>query len=254
MLTTLPPLFFATAALCVLLTGISKSGFAGGLGVMSVPILSLFVAPQFAAAVLMPILLLMDLWIVWHYRRHWQARVVALMLPGAFLGLGLGAIGFSWMDPDLIRFAVGLMALLLVASFALQGAPAARPRATPAPVVFALGAMSGFASFIAHAGGPPVKGFLLSQGFDKSQFVGTNTMFFFALNAIKTVAYAAMGQLSLTSLQVSAVIAPMLIVGVLLGTALHGRIDQRRFTTLVYGFLCLTGAKLLWDSVPQLFA
>ncbi|WP_412562653.1 hypothetical protein [Thalassobius sp. MITS945101] len=63
MLTTLPPLFFITAALCVLLTGISKSGFAGGLGVMSVPILSLFVAPQFAGAVLMPILLLMDLWI-----------------------------------------------------------------------------------------------------------------------------------------------------------------------------------------------
>jgi len=252
MLTTLPTAFFFVAALTVVLTGISKSGFAGGLGVMQVPILSLFVTPQFAAAVVMPILLIMDIWIVWHYRRHWQGRVVAMMLPGAFAGLALGAIGFSWMSAEVIRLAVGIMALMLVAGFVLLGPPAARSRTTPAPVVFSLGAISGFTSFIAHAGGPPVKGYLLSQNMEKSQFVGTNTMFFFVLNAIKTAAYAGMGQLTWCSLQVSAIIAPMLVAGIFLGTYLHGRLDQNSFVKLVYGFLALTGVKLIWDSAPML--
>ncbi|MEP4194592.1 MAG: TSUP family transporter [Aliishimia sp.] len=68
--------FYVVSILSILLTGISKSGFGGGLGVMSVPLMSLFVAPQFAAAVLMPILLAMDILIVWRYRRTWDRRII----------------------------------------------------------------------------------------------------------------------------------------------------------------------------------
>jgi len=63
-----PLSFFVVAAAAVLLTGLSKSGFGGGLGVVSVPVLSVFVEPQFAVAVLMPLLITMDVIIVWQYR------------------------------------------------------------------------------------------------------------------------------------------------------------------------------------------
>ncbi|MFK7746468.1 MAG: TSUP family transporter, partial [Roseobacter sp.] len=121
-------------------------------------------------------------------------------------------------------------------------------RQTPQPVVFVLGALSGFSSFIAHAGGPPVKGYLLRQQLEKSWFVGTNTVFFFTLNFLKTVAYGAFGTLSASSLQISFLLSPMLLLGVLLGFRLHKVVDQAVFVKVIYSFLGLTAVKLLYDS------
>ncbi|QBY02552.1 sulfite exporter TauE/SafE family protein [Rhodophyticola sp. CCM32] len=240
--------FYAVAVLAIMLTGMSKSGFGGGLGVMAVPLMSLFVTPHFAAAVMMPILLAMDLLIVWRYRSTWDRRLIFGLLPAAFVGLALGSVSFHYLDATTIKFLVGLLAAFFVVQFVASRRVDLSDQRTPLPVVFALGTLSGFASFIAHAGGPPVKGYLLRQQLEKSWFVGTNTVFFFALNFLKTIAYGAFGTLSVTSLQVSAVLSPMLLLGVFLGFRLHTVVDQRFFVNVVYGFLALTATKLLYDS------
>ncbi len=79
-------------------------------------------------------------------------------------------------------------------------------------------------------------------------------MFFFFLNFLKTLAYGASGTLSLASLQSSAVLAPLLFVGVALGgLRLHRYVDQIIFVRVVYGFLTLTAAKLLFDGGSAFF-
>ncbi|MEM9320137.1 MAG: sulfite exporter TauE/SafE family protein [Pseudomonadota bacterium] len=248
--------FYAASVLAVLITGISKSGFGGGLGVMSVPIMSLFVAPQFAAAVLMPVLLIMDILIVARYRRHWRKVVVFSLLPAAMVGLLVGALVFQHMDADVIRFVVGLLALFFVLQYVFQQTGQAVPgqvSRTGRTAIWALGGISGFASYVAHAGGPPVKGYLLSQNLEKTDFVGTNTVYFFSLNAIKTIAYGSTGTMSLDSLAVSAILVPCLFIGVFLGMRLHHRVDQRLFVKIVYGFLGLTAIRLLSDGAAGLF-
>ncbi len=247
----LSPTFYVVTATAILITGISKSGFGGGLGVMSVPLMSLFIAPQFAAAILMPILLAMDIIIVWHYRARWSRKVVMVLLPGALIGLALGAATFQAMNADVIRFLVGILAMVFVAQYVLHRRRETKPRQTPGPLVFMLGTVSGFASFVAHAGGPPVKGFLLRQRLEKSVFVGTNTMFFFSMNAIKSLAYGAMGQLTPESLKVSLWLSPVLVLGIGLGMLLHRFVDQSMFIRIVYGFLFLTGLRLLWDGATN---
>ena len=246
---SLPITFYAVAVMAIFFTGLSKSGFGGGLGMMSVPFMSMFVAPQFAAVVMMPILLAMDIIIVWTYRKSWDRKVVLVMLPGALFGLAVGAASFQWMDPDLVRIAIGILALLLVGMYLIGRS---LPEVTSQPhaaTVFALGSLSGFSSFIAHAGGPPVKGFLLRQNFEKSVFVGTNTVFFFTLNFLKTISYSAMGQFTHESLLTSLVLSPVLVLGVVAGTSLHKHVDQRKFVTVIYGLLFLAGTKLLWDGL-----
>lgn len=240
--------FYIVATLAILLTGFSKSGFGGGLGVMAVPLMSLSVAPQFAAAVMMPILLAMDLLIVWRYRDRWDRRIIMSLLPAALVGLAIGSASFGYMDADAVRLLIGLLAAFFVMQFVLSGRRQSTPPQTSRPVVFLLGLMSGFSSFIAHAGGPPVKGYLLRQQLEKSQFVGTNTVYFFVLNFLKTIAYGAFGTLSVSSLQTSAVLAPVLLIGVFAGFRLHKIVDQSVFVRVVYGFLALTAVKLLYDS------
>ena len=75
------PFFYAVGIPAVLIAGVSKSGFGGGLGVMAVPLMALAVSPQAAAAIMLPILCLMDLANVWvcHMRlrigfRHFRRR------------------------------------------------------------------------------------------------------------------------------------------------------------------------------------
>lgn len=249
----LSPTFFAVAGLAVLITGVSKSGFGGGLGVMAAPLMALYVEPSFAVAVMMPILLAMDVLIVASYRRDWDRGAVATLLPGALAGLALGAATFAYFDAALIRIAVGVLAIAFVLQYLIQMlAPQEKSTEFHGFFVFGMGALSGFASYVAHAGGPPVKGFLLFQKYEKSRFVGTNTVFFFTLNLLKTFAYTAFGQISLESLWVSALLSPLLVIGVVAGLRLHRLVEPARFTALVYGFLALAGAKLLWDGVGAL--
>lgn len=241
--------FYVVSILAILLTGISKCGFGGGLGVMAVPLMSLFVAPQFAAAVLMPILLTMDILIVWRYRQTWDRRIIVGLLPAALLGLALGSATFQFMDADVIRLVIGVLAAFFVFQFFVSRRAARKPGTTRRSVVWALGLISGFASFVAHAGGPPVKGYLLQQNLEKTWFVGTNTVFFFSLNFIKTITYGASGTLSTTSLLTSATLAPVLFLGVFVGARLHSFVDQGVFVKVVYFFLALTAVKLLTDSI-----
>ncbi|MGB0696103.1 MAG: sulfite exporter TauE/SafE family protein [Rhodospirillaceae bacterium] len=262
-LMSLPPEFYVTAILSIILTGISKSGFAGGLGVVAVPLMALSVTPQMAAAINLPILVVMDILIIWRYRKSWSMAVILPMMPGALLGLAIGAATFEWAEPDAIRIAVGVMAVAMAARWLLARRHAAQspaeaetqPPLTPAPKqtgrgsLFALGALSAYASYIAHAGGPPVKGYFLRQRLEKSAFVGTNGMFFFFLNGLKLVSYTALGQITLETAKVSALLSPALIIGVLIGFALHSRIPQQAFSAIVYSLLGVVGLKLLWDGV-----
>ncbi|WP_420005492.1 sulfite exporter TauE/SafE family protein [Arenibacterium sp. LLYu02] len=245
----LPLSFYLISALSIFLTGLSKSGFGGGLGVMAVPMMSLFVAPQFAAAVMMPLLLAMDMLVIWRYRRSWDRAIVFSLLPAACLGLILGRMTFAHMDANIIKLLIGLLAAFFVVQFLAGRKALAQPMPGGKPLVWALGVISGFSSYIAHAGGPPVKGYLLRQQLEKSAFVGTNTVFFFTLNFIKTVAYGASGTLTQTSLGTSLLLSPVLVVAVLVGSALQARIDQKLFVKFVYGFLALTAVKLLSDSL-----
>lgn len=244
--------FYLVAAAAVLLTGVSKSGFAGGLGVLAVPMMSLFHAPQVAVTIMMPILLIMDCANIWKYRASWSRNIVWSMLPGAFLGLALGALTFQWMNPSFLKLAVGAMALLFAVQFAVSKTLGSARRETNPTTVFSLGAVSGFASFVAHAGGPPVKGYLLRQNMEKSEFVGTNSVFFFVLNFLKTLSYLAMGQFTAETLQTSATLIPFLIAGVFLGFRLHGMVNQRVFANVAYVFLAVAGVKLLWDGLSGL--
>lgn len=240
--------FYLVAILSVVMTGISKSGFAGGLGALAVPLMCLFVTPQFAAAVMMPILLAMDVLIVWRYRNTWERKVLFALLPAAIVGLLLGGLTFEHMNADTVRLMIGLLAAFFVIQYLVSQSRQQDAKPMAKPIVWLLGMISGFSSFIAHAGGPPIKGYLLQQKLEKSWFVGTNTVFFFTLNLLKTFAYGASGTLSMASLQTSALLSPFLLVGIAIGVRLHGAIDQKLFVKIVYSFLAIAAIQLLYDS------
>ncbi|MCC7276334.1 MAG: sulfite exporter TauE/SafE family protein, partial [Alphaproteobacteria bacterium] len=113
-------------------------------------------------------------------------------------------------------------------------------------------AVSGYTSFVAHAGGPPLSVYLLPQRLDKTAFVATTVVFFAVVNYAKLVPYWALGQLATGNLATSAALLPLAPAGMALGFWLHRRIDQVLFFRICHGLLLATGAKLLWDGLRTL--
>ena len=244
------PVFYLLAVPAVLLVGISKSGLSGGMGMVAVPILAAVISPVQAAAILLPILCAIDLFVIYSYRREWDRWNIRTLVPGAIVGIGIGALTFHYVDENMLRVILGVIALL----FSLNGIRTAKVTEGVAPkrwVGQLCGMTAGYTSFVAHAGGAPVKFFLLPQRLDKGLFVGTNGVFFLIVNYTKLVPYAWLGQLDLTNLTTSLILLPLVPVGVWMGLKLHKMISQELFYQVSYVLLFFAGAKLIWDGVSR---
>lgn len=245
------PWFYAAAVPAVLLFGIAKGGFGGGLGVLAVPLMSLVVSPLQAAAVLLPILCLMDLVGLWAYRGRWIWPELRLLIPASMIGIAVGTLLFGFMSAASVRIIVGIVAIVFTLHYVYsthRKPDAALPHFPPA-VGIAAGATGGFTSFIAHSGGPPISMYLLRRPLDRTDFVATTVLLFAAINYVKLLPYAWLGQLATENLLTSLVLAPLAPVGVYTGVWLHRRVSDRLFFRLMYVLLFVVGCKLLYDGV-----
>ena len=119
----LDPVFLAAALFCVVITGISKSGLGGGLGQLSVPIMAVFISPVAAAAIMLPILCAIDLFNIWGYRKHFHRGNLIALVPGAVLGIGIGALTFRYIDENAVRLILGVLSLIFSLTYFLQQSP-----------------------------------------------------------------------------------------------------------------------------------
>lgn len=245
------PWFYLAAVPAVLIFGIAKGGFGGGLGVVSVPLMALVISPVQAAAILLPILCVMDLFAVRRFHGQWVRPELRTLVPASLIGIGIGALLFGYMSAAVIRLIIGSIAVVFALHY-WSGMRSTRPNErTDFPRSFGLvsGAIAGFTSFVAHAGGPPVSMYLLRRSLGKTEFVATAVFFFTVVNYVKLIPYGWLGQLDTSNLMTAAVLSPLAPVGIEIGHYLHKRISDRFFFRLMYLMLFTVGAKLIHEGV-----
>ncbi|HCL27062.1 MAG TPA: hypothetical protein DIC52_01330 [Candidatus Latescibacteria bacterium] len=245
-----PPMFWVAAVLAVLFLGIAKAGFGGGAGTIGTPLLALTIPVGDAVALLLPLLMLCDLFSVWHYRSTFHRRSVALLLPGAALGIAAGTVFFDYFlgNGQILRTGVGVLALVFVGfhilrSLAGKTLEARHPGAVEGVL---MGILSGFTSTLAHAGGAPVAVYVLPQRLPRRLFVGTTVIVFAAVNWMKMPPYIWLDLYHVGNLATVVVLAPLTFVGVRLGIWLNRHFTDLWFSRVVYGILLVTGLKLLF--------
>ncbi len=241
------PFFYAVAVPAVLLLGVSKSGFGAGFGSLAVPLMALAVPVPQAAAIFMPLLLVMDLLGLRAFRGHFEWPLLRFLLPFGMLGSVIGFLLFTALDARWVAGIVGVLTLLFLAQ-RLVFPP--RPDSAPPPRWLGglLTTASGFTSFVAHAGGPPINAYVIPLRLSPLVFTATMSVFFFAVNLSKWVPYAWLGLLDFRNMATSMVLLPLAPLGVWVGVRIAHRIDPVLFYRLVYTGMFLTGTKLVWDG------
>lgn len=242
------PLFYAVAVPAVIIMGLAKGGFMGALGMLAVPLMALVVSPIKAAGILLPILLAMDVFALWAYRRTWDAANLKILVPAAVMGVGIGWFTAEHVSDAHVRFIVGVIALLFSMDYwlAWRSAASGRPRRMAGGF---WGAVAGFTSFVSHAGGPPLQMYLLPQRLPPLLFAGTSVVFFTAVNWLKVIPYAALGQFSASNLATSLVLAPLAPLSIYTGVWLVRVIKPDMFYRLAYLLIFVVSLKLIWDGL-----
>lgn len=243
--------FFLLAIPAVIFAGISKGGFGSGAAFVAAPILALIVEPTLALGIMLPLLMLIDAASLKAYWRQWSWPDVRLLVIGSIPGIVLGAVLAQSVDPEGFRLIIGAMCLIFVVWQMAQRSEALQPRdRIMAPKWGALtGVLTGFTSFISHAGGPIVAVYLLRRGMGKTTFQATTVAIFTIMNLFKAVPYAMLGFFSADTLVAIVLLAPAALLGTWIGVEAHRRVPERLFFAITYVLLTVTGSKLVWDAL-----
>ena len=244
------PWFYAAAIPAVALIGFSKGGFGGAMAVMGVPLMALVMPPVQAAAILLPILVLMDLAALWAWRGNRRdGTTLRNLLPGALVGIGIGWLTALVVTEAAVKLIVGVVALGFVLRWLWQkvaGQDAPHPH-NPAAGAF-WGTVSGFTSFVAHSGGPPYQVYALPLRQDPKLYTATSVLFFAIMNAVKLIPYFALGELDTGNLTAAASLVPVAIVATFAGAAIVKRMRAEIFYPITYTLVFVLSLKLIWDG------
>ncbi len=238
----------AAAAVAAVFVGMSKGGLPV-IGMLGVPVLSLAMSPVRAAALLLPIYVLSDLFGLWIYRREFSRRNIAILFPGAVAGVAFGWATASIVPERAVTVLIGAIGVAFcVNQWRVRGrTPPPRPADVPRGLFW--GALTGFTSFVSHSGAPPFQMYVLPQKLPKMVFAGTSTILFAAVNAVKLVPYWALGEFTADNLHVAALLVPVAVISTFAGYRLTRLLPEETFFKVVQVALFLVSLQLLWKGL-----
>jgi uncharacterized protein len=235
-------------ALVGFVIGFSKGGFTA-LGALLTPLLSL-VLPNVALAVgvLLPMLMVGDVFVVYSYWGEWDGRLVRRMMPGAVVGVIFGTVLLAYLPANVMRWALAIFTLLMVIyKFVSDGISALRyqPRAWHNPAV---GGLAGLASAMFNNGGPVFNSYLLLQNTAPRAFIANSALFFALLNIIKVPGFLYTGVLDLPLLVSFWWVFLFIPAGIWASRQVITRVKPSVFEWLIIALLVFSSGLLIWQS------
>ena len=241
--------FFICAIVSVFIVGVSKSGFGAGLGVLSLPLMASQSSINEALAILLPLLIAIDLVGIRRFLRNADWRILKLVTPPAALGLLLGMIFFTAITPRILTLSIGVFTLLfLIQNLTMSHTDIKEAKSYP---WFGriMGLTSGFTSFVAHIGGPPITVFMLREKLQPMVYTSTLGVFFTMINFGKLGPYAYLDLLNYKQFATSIILLPCVPAGVYFGFYLAKRISMKWYYRTVRFFLLVASIKLIADGL-----
>ncbi len=244
---TSPLTFYTMAALVALLIGFSKGGLGGTLGALATPLMALVMPADQVIGLVLPILMVADVFAVASLWKRWDWRLIVLMLPGAVIGVTIGTYFITNAPTATLKLALGIIVLLfaLYKIFETRLFNQLTYEAKDWHGVFA-GTVAGFSSALAHTGGPPISIYLLMRRVPTHAFNATSALFFAIINWVKVPYYIYAQLFDIQQMRSLIWLLPLLPLGVWGGKWAADKVSREVFERVIVVLLVVTALLLIF--------
>jgi len=226
--------------------GMSKAGFSG-VGLLHVVVFAFLFGARDSTGIVLPMLLVGDIYAVSTFWRHARWEYLRRMLPPALLGVFLGAVVMTRVSDAAYKPLIGWIIFVLtgmqIVRVTWPGAFGRVPHHTG--FTWGMGLLAGATTMLANAAGPIMGLYALAIGLPKYELVGTNAWFFLAVNLFKLPFSARFGLIGPGTLLINLALVPAIGAGMLAGRWLIGRVPQRLFDGLLLVFAGVAAMRLI---------
>lgn len=248
-MTALDPWAWAALGVAAVVIGISKTALPGG-SILAIALFAAVLPARTSTAATLLLLMVGDVFALLAYRRHAHWPTLLRLAPAVVAGLLFGFAFLALTGDGVVRRAIGVILLLMIAvtlwrrwrKARAEEEAAARGGAVLAGVY---GTLGGFTTMVANAGGPVMSMYFLATRTPIQVFLGTSAWFFAIINVIKVPFLAGIGLFTGPVLLTDAILAPLVVLGALLGLRVARRLDQRLFDRIVIVLTVLGAVYLL---------
>lgn len=238
----LTPLAWALLGVAALVAGLGKTAIPGS-ATVSVVLFAAVLPARTSTAAMLLLFIVGDVFALIAYRRHAHWPTLLRLSPAVVAGLVLGFLFLAYGDDRIVRRAIGVILLLMIAVTLWRRRQAAK--AVGGPMLgITYGTMAGFTTMVANAGGPVMSMYFLATRTPVQVFLGTSAWFFAIVNLVKVPFLAGIGLFTPQVLLMDLLLTPLVVIGALVGLKLAKRMPQQLFDRLVI-ILTIVGAVYL---------
>ncbi|MFS0752395.1 sulfite exporter TauE/SafE family protein [Oceanobacillus sp. 1P07AA] len=233
--------------ICALFVGFSKSGLPNLVILVVTVIMFVFPARE-SVGILLPMLLIGDLFAVTYYRRNVVWKYLTNLIPWVVIGILAGFFVLQYVNDEQLKPMIGIIVLLMIALNVIRerlGSKFNEMLPTSLTFTILMGVLGGFTTMVGNAAGAIMTIYLLVKGLPKKEFVGTGAWFFLSVNVIKFPFYMYLGLITTESLTFNLTMAPIIILGAIIGVKVLPLIPQKVFTILILVLATIGGINLL---------
>lgn len=224
---------WALAYTAIFLLGVSKSGLKG-LSIFNVTLLALAFGARDSTGILMPLLLVGDVFAVLYYNRHTQWKYILKFLPWMVLGILIGV--FIGKDLPENQFKIGMVTVIFISLAVLIYWDRKKSKNVPRHWGFAsgVGILAGICTMIGNLAGAFTNIFFLAMRLPKNEFVGTAAWLFLITNAFKLPFHIFVWKtISKESLLIDLKLVPAIFLGMILGVWLVKIINEKQYRRFI---------------------
>lgn len=230
-----------------LLIGFNKTAVPS-LGLFIVTLLMMIFPAKVAIGVMLPMLMVADVYAVIAYRRSVDWKRLTNLLPWVVSGVVLGYITLTIIDEQMFKYLIGSIILFFIFMIVFRKYFDFDERIIDIPFInIGMGGLGGFATTVANAGGEVMSIYLLLQQLPKAFFVGTVAYFFFLLNWIKFPLFWHLELIDMDLIKLTITLSVFILLGAYIGEKVLPHIKQHRFNQIII-FLTFLGAINLFFS------
>lgn len=232
--------------LAAFVIGLSKAGIKG-IAVINVIFMAIAFEAKQSTGIVLPLLIVADVFAVIYYNRHTQWKYVAKFLPWMILGIVLG----SWFGMDLPEqtFKIIMATIIFLTVIFIVWWDQKKVKDVPTHWAFAsgVGTLAGFTTMVGNLAGPISNIYFLAMRLPKNQFIGTAAWLFMIINVFKLpFHFFVWNTITEETLLLDLKLVPGIILGFILGIKIVKMIDEAFFRKMILVLTALGAIVILF--------